>query len=187
MTKLTPEQTNLLAQIGEAKSAYDKWDAQASLELSAARNLQKEPIRRLVASAIERGVPVRQIHLNGLGLKQVGQMTSFLDGLSRNNREGLTAILTGQVAGLEAAVPTAGGAKKIVQQNTNTALIDRDGKETKISRMDIGQGVYWLDDDEVDYLTDVELELFRADHAKTLFGKEQFDNYALGIEPAHWA
>ena len=78
MTKLTDEQQDLLTRIKEARDVYDAEVAYWEADMKRRRSELKQPIRELVLKAKDAGIPMRQIHLTGLGMNQVGQMTAFL-------------------------------------------------------------------------------------------------------------
>lgn len=78
MTKLSPAQTRLLEKLKSQKDGYEHWLEDAEAEFARLKEEKKNPIRETVAQAIEDNIPVRQIHIKGLGYQQVGSMEKFL-------------------------------------------------------------------------------------------------------------
>jgi len=78
MALLTNEQKNILAQLQSAKLDYDAKTAALTEAAAQQKEENKGEIRNLVGVALAANIPMRQIHLNGLGLGQVKQMEAFL-------------------------------------------------------------------------------------------------------------
>lgn len=78
MTKLSPAQAQLLNKLKAQKQTYDEWLADSEREFARLKEEKKNTLRQTVAKAIEDNIPVRQIHLTGLGFTQVGSMEKFL-------------------------------------------------------------------------------------------------------------
>lgn len=193
MTKLDTAQAALLTAIKESKADYDKWEAQALAQLDVLKGQQKEPLRKLVARAIEMGVPMRQIHLNGLGYKHVISMTTFLDGGAKLSAAHVLKGLNGTAG--EARIfedvlnaPVGGGKRPTFRQERGQAFWTdpHTGEERKIDRLDGPVYFYSMVDSDIAKLTEEERGWF-YDDAKTLMGeaeaREYFDN---GNEPARW-
>lgn len=75
--KLQTDQTKILGAIKAAKTAYDNRIAAIDAAYLASKEAAKNPIRELVGTAQEAGVPKRQIHL-AMGFAQIGSLTSWL-------------------------------------------------------------------------------------------------------------
>lgn len=101
MTRLDSEQEAVIKKIEARKRAFDKGKARLEMEFRVALDELKDPIREAVQEAADLNVPVRQIHMRGLGLKQVNSMVAFLDHKTETLGEKTARILGTQKATIE--------------------------------------------------------------------------------------
>lgn len=78
MAILTNAQKQGLDALVSAKRKYDEKEEEVAEAARLLRNENKAVIREAVNVCIELGVPMRQIHMQGMGMGQVSQLTNFL-------------------------------------------------------------------------------------------------------------
>lgn len=190
MTKLNHAQKDILDELQAAKLHYDKWEADALAQLAVLRNQAKEPIRKLVGRAVEAKVPIRQIHLTGLGLKQVAQLTTFLDSSARSPKDAIVGMLNPEIApakgGGVVPAPTE-AAPKIKQDGIMASWEAEGGKRKQISRLIGPNFAYIVGEDWDEKLNDEERKMFLADEPRTLIGDEEYAAFEAGVEPDRWS
>lgn len=193
--KLSTGQAALLDSIRTEKAEFDQWERAAQSEFERLKDERKNKLRTLVGRAIDQNIPVRQIHLNGLGYKQVASMKTFLDRKSGLGKDDILAALRGVDTGAldtfgEALLaPTTGDVKKpeFVQKPGEAHWIDPHTGEARVTpRLDGPVYFYYMNDATLAALTEEEREWF-ANDAKTLMGTDEYDRYMNdGDEPERW-
>lgn len=143
MTRLDAEQEAAIKKIEARKKAFDKGKARLEIEFKLGLDELKDPIREAVQEAADLGVPVRQIHMRGLGFKQVNSMVTFLDHKTETLGEKTSRILGTQKATIEEEpdgsvsvryeAPAKAGLKVRETENENEWwIMDEDGDDWMI-------------------------------------------------------
>lgn len=78
MAILTSAQKKTLDALIAAKRKYDEREVEVAEAARLVRNENKAVIREAINDCVESGVPMRQIHMQGMGMGQVSQLTNFL-------------------------------------------------------------------------------------------------------------
>lgn len=136
MTIMTTAQARLLDSLTAAKAKYDSDEVALQKAVEAQRAINKEPIRAAIAQCVEAGIPFRQIHQRGLGMKQANQMTNFLSGPQGDRRNNLLALVnngTIPVLTVEAAPETL----PALRWDNNAVWWMEDGTEKYVARQTI--------------------------------------------------
>lgn len=79
MVRLSPDQQDRLVAVTDSKTHYDKEKVKLDAWYQAQLEALKTPIRQAVMAAGNAGVPIRRIHIDGLGFAQVSSMMNFLE------------------------------------------------------------------------------------------------------------
>jgi len=177
MVKINPTQEAILKGIREAKAAYDEWERQAKLEFDISKNMAKEPLRKMVASAMEAGVPVRQIHLKGFDYAQVASMTNFLTGGAIRSAENIMALVTGKMPTTASGVAPFEPSREVRQGHNMAHWTNAAGEAREIERFPYGGNVYYIPEGAWRSLTDEDRGIIGHDGTITLGGDDEIDAY----------
>lgn len=201
MALLTNAQETLLAAIAQRKLELDKWEEAAQNTFKVARAQRRAALKPLVVKALADGIPKRQIHLRGLGFKQMGQMTNFFAPVSMHTIEGLDLVLTSDLPDFEApsetADPSVSAIVETADASARSALtagfrelngIDPDGTAWNIGFREhmAEEGVWVAAPHSYQGLSAVAKLSIDEKYPRVLKTREETAAFKEGVRPARW-
>lgn len=77
MVRLSAQQEKFITRLKNAWEDFDRANRELDAQYRMQKEVLKDPIRALVAEALEEGIPARQIAVKGLGYADVGSLKQF--------------------------------------------------------------------------------------------------------------
>lgn len=143
MVRLNDSQEAFLARMTQAKKEYDEEAERIDWEAKYKKAQLKEPLRKLVAEAIDAGIPVRQIHQRGLGFAQVNSMHQFFEDSKETYAEKLARIIKpGNYPGLETIDDTT----RVIAHPVSKSLLTGTQSADKVKVISKSEGRIVLED-----------------------------------------
>lgn len=93
MAILTTAQKKKLDTLAQGKAFYEAEVAKIKQELEIRRGENKAVVISLINECVAAGIPIRQIHMIGMGMAQANQMTNFMTTKTGTQRERLLAMV----------------------------------------------------------------------------------------------